>query len=355
MAVQQIAAAHQRRRKALAKRAADEIARLWARIDRTDIARSWAASIPAALTVLGSAQAIAAASSSAYLDDLSEAYNVPSDSAGRIRVDGFAGVASDGRDLTTLLFEPAITALVALKQGSTLPRAMTSGRFALDMITRTQVADAGRTADHVALVARTRMSGYVRVLSPPSCSRCVILAGKFYRWNAGFQRHPRCDCTHQPVVSASAADDRLTKPRTYFDSLDPAEQDRVFTKSGAEAIRLGADPAQVVNARRGAAGLTPAGARITAEEARLIRDGHAVGRLQTTNVFGQQVFITTEGTTTRGLAGRRLGARDSGEHLAGRRYRTARPPRLMPESILSAANGDRDEAIRLLKRFGYII
>lgn len=339
MPAEQIAAAHQRRRKALARRAADEAARLWARIDRTDIARSWAASIPAAFTVLASAQAIAAASSTAYLGDLAESYDVPDDPAGHVRVDGFAGVASDGRDLSALLFEPAITALKVLKRGNAaaldasgraelLRTALASGRFALDMITRTQVADAGRTADQVALVAQTRMAGYVRVLSPPSCSRCVILAGKFYRWNAGFQRHPRCDCTHLPVMSASAANDQLTRPRAYFDSLTEAEQNRVFTNAGAEAIRLGADPAQVVNARRGAAGLSTAA-------------GPGRRRLQTTDVFGRQVFVTTEGTTTRGLAGQRLG--------------TGRPPRLMPEQILRDAHGDREEAIRLLRRFAYIV
>lgn len=355
MSAEQLAAAHQRRRKALAKRAADELARLWARIDRTDIARSWAASVPAALTILGSAQAIAAASAETYLGDLSDAYEVPDDSAGRVRTDAFAGVASDGRDLASLLYEPAIASLVALKRGATVPRALASGRFLLDMISRTQVADAGRTADQVALVAHTRMSGYVRVLSPPSCSRCVILAGKFYRWNAGFQRHPRCDCTHQGVVSASAADDRLTRPRAYFDSLDEAEQNRVFTNAGAEAIRLGADPAQVVNARRGAAGLAPAGARLTADEVKLLRGGRERGRLETRNVFGQDLFVTTEGTTTRGLAGVRLGARETGVKAGGSRYRRAKAPRLMPESILQIAGNDRDEAIRLLKRFGYVI
>lgn len=328
MPAEQIAAAHQRRRKALARRAADETARLWARIDRADIARSWAASVPAAFTVLASAQAIAAASSTAYLGDLAEAYDMPDDPAGHVRVDGFAGVASDGRDLSSLLFEPAIAALAALKRGATVPRALASGRFLLDMITRTQVADAGRTADQVALVAQTRMAGYVRVLSPPSCSRCVILAGKFYRWNAGFQRHPRCDCTHLPVMSASAANDQLTRPRAYFDSLTEAEQNRVFTNAGAEAIRLGADPSQVVNARRG---------------------------MQTASVFGRDVQITTEGTTTRGLAGQRLGARDTGIHRAGDRYRTAQAPRLMPEQILRDAHGDREEAIRLLRRFAYIV
>lgn len=86
----------------------------------------------------------------------------------------------------------------------------------------------------------------------------------------------------------------------------------------------------------------------------MLRGGRDVGRLQTRDVYGQQVFTTTEGTTTRGVAGVRLGARERGRKDGGR-YRRAQVPRLMPESILAAAGDDRDEAIRLLRRFGYII
>jgi hypothetical protein len=125
----------------------------------------------------------------------------------------------------------------------------------------------------------------------------VILAGRFYRWNAGFNRHPRCDCTGQPVVSAAAANDKLTRPRTYFDSLDPAEQDRAFTKAGAQAIRDGADIAKVVNARRG--------------------------------------MYTADGKIyTREAAGRR--------------------PRIMPEQLYRDAR-DRADAIRLLRLHGFIL
>lgn len=127
----------------------------------------------------------------------------------------------------------------------------------------------------------------------------------------------------------------------------------MFTKAGAEAIRLGADIGQVVNARRGAAGLAPAGARLTADEGRALRGGREAGRLETRDVFGRDLFITTEGTTTRGVAGVRLGAKVDGVK-AGGRYRSARAPRLMPESILQIAGRDRDEAVRLLKRFGFI-
>ena len=140
----------------------------------------------------------------------------------------------------------------------------------------------------------------------------------------------------------------------YFDRLSREEQDKAFTRAGAEAIRDGADISQVVNARRGARGLTPAGARITADEARMLRGGRDRGRLETVDVFGHDLAVTTEGVTTRGVAGVRLGAKETGTKQ-GRRYRSAKPPRLMPESIYKIAGNDRDEAIRLLKRYGYIL
>lgn len=350
----ELAAARTRQRQALARRAARAVDALWKRVDRADIARSWLALVPVATAAVTHAQTLSAASADGYLSDLAAAYGVDDQAAAEVRAAAFAGVASDGRELGPLLFRPAVTSLAAIGQGASVPAALNAGRFVADMIARTQVADAGRAADATALAARHTMTGYVRVLSAPSCSRCVILAGRRYRYNAGFKRHPRCDCVHLPVPSASAADPLLTQPRAYFDSLSRADQDRIFTNAGAEAIRLGADPAQVVNARRGAAGLTPAGARITAAEARAIRDGRSIGRLQTVSVFGRDLFVTTEGTTTRGLAGQRLGAKTNGVKAGGARYRSTRTPRLMPESILQIAH-DRDEAIRLLRRFGYLL
>ena len=95
-------------------------------------------------------------------------------------------------------------------------------------------------------------------------------------------------------------------PHSYFESLSEVEQNRVFTNSGAEAIRAGADPLQVVNARRGM---------------------HvAQGRL-----------VTTEGTTRRGLYGR-----------------TSTRVRLMPETIQRMAGGSRERYRQLLTEYGYL-
>lgn len=302
MTLEKVVTTHYRRQTMLARRTADRAAQAWRRLDRGQIARSWLGLLLSEVVpVVAGAQGIAAASSGTYVDDVLAAQGSTAVAEGSVNAAMFANVASDGRDLVTLLQQPAITALTALRDGATVPRALTVGRLELDMIVRTQVADAGRVADGVAITTRPRVAGYVRMLSPPSCGRCTVLAGRHYRWNAGFLRHPRCDCRHVPVAEDNAEDLR-TDPRKAFDAMSEAEQAKAFTKAGAQAIRDGADMSRVVNARRG---MYTAGGR----------------------------QFTTEATTRRG---------------------TGRPVRIMPEQIYRESHGDRDEAIRLLRLHGFI-
>lgn len=142
-----------------------------------------------------------------------------------------AGVASDGRSLAGLL---------AL--------ADTAAQF--DMIVETQLQDVARAGSLIAAAARPQVTGYVRMVNPGACARCVIQAGKWFEWNEGFLRHPRCACVHVPARENTAGDLR-TDPGEYFDTLTRAEQDSTFTKAGAEAIRSGTDMGRVVNGRAG--------------------------------------------------------------------------------------------------------
>jgi hypothetical protein len=323
---------------------------LWRGVDGSHIDASWLRIAPLLLALVTRAQEQAAAGSDAYVAAALSAQGLDSDALGAVVPTALAGVASDGRELSTLLQSPVIAAKTLIGQGASTAKALQSGRFVLGMIVGTQVADAGRVADGMATVSRPRAQGYVRMLSTPSCSRCIILAGRFYRWSAGFDRHPLCDCRHIPA-SEDTADNLTTDPKAYFASLSREEQDKAFTQAGAQAIRDGADINQVVNARRGARGLNAAAGRRTAEEARALRNGRDRGSLQTERVYGRDAFITTEGTTSRGLAGRRL---QELQKQDGQRYRRSRTPRLMPEQIYRDATS-REDAIRLLRRFGYII
>ncbi|ETK36135.1 VG15 protein [Microbispora sp. ATCC PTA-5024] len=312
MPVQELAAEHYRRQQAIVRDTAQQGQELWRQVKPKAIVPSWLALLNDLLRLLIGGQVKAATLAQPYVDLLA-AQQGGRRSRLRLVPRLFSGVASDGRQLQSLLVQPALRSLAALGAGADEQAAMVTGLSSLTRIIETQVADAGRSAVSVATTANRSFTTYVRHVSLPACSRCIILAGREYSWSTGFLRHPNCDCTMVPRVGGEGPEPR--SPAELFESMPSREQDRVFGKAGAESIRLGADLGQVVNARRG----------------------------MTTTLEGRKV--TTEGTTRRGVAGKRMGS-------TGRRKS---PVRLMPEQILEDAAGDREEAIRLLKRFGYII
>lgn len=199
--------------------------------------------------------------------------------------------------------------------------------------TATTLSDTSRTMKSARMLAFD--SAWIRVLTPPSCKRCVVLAGKVHRWaTADFDRHPNCDCTQMPYDFDEQHPDfqgLIYDARTYFEQLDQAEQDSTFGKAAAQAIRDGADPNQVINARRGMATVT--------------------------DRFGFRTVATTEGTTKRGWASRYLRETYKAKltKQPGSRYRRTDRPRLMPEEIYKMARGDRDIAINLLHLNGYFL
>lgn len=301
----EIARAHQAHREDLAAATAAVGVALWEQVDTDDIETSWLQRLGRLWSILTGAQLRAASRANEYASRVLDAQGAVISPLAEVRPEAFVGIASDGRPLASLLQRPVVSAKIALYRGESVPRAMASGRATLDMILRTQVEDAGRVADGVATAVRPGV-GYTRMVNPPSCSRCLLLAGRVYRYSSGFLRHPRCDCVHVPVKGAKAAESGglVTNPLDYFNSLSREQQDKVFTAAGARAIRDGADISQVVNARRG---LTAAGR-------------------------------TTEGVSRRGFAGSRLQGR----------------ARLMPEEIYRQARG-REEVLALLRLHGYII
>lgn len=245
-----------------------------------------------------------------------------------INPEAMVGVASDGRALDGLMYGAVVNAGQRVEDRGAAS-AWESGFNWLATALQTQIADASRSANQLAITSRKNV-GYVRMLNPPSCSRCVILAGRFYRYNAAFRRHNGCDCRQIASLEDNNEDIR-TDPAKYFNSLSKEAQDRAFTKAGAESIRLGADIGQVVNVRRGAAGLDAAAG--------------STGRLTRTDVYGQSLYISTEGVTKRGVAGKVIRAR-------GRSAATT--PRLMPETIIELAES-REDALNLLRLNGFIL
>ncbi len=288
------------------------VLRLWRRMDPADVTASWARVRPGVVAVVTAAQTRATTAAQDYvpqvLAETGQEHAVRPSAT--VTTTGLVGVAGDGRDVATLIDGAVVGTRQALADGVDGHRALADRSPWLSMVVGTVLADTRRASESLAIGVRP-VTGYVRMLQPPSCSRCAILAGRYYRKNTGFQRHPRCDCLHIPA-SESVAGDMRVSPIDYFDSLSTSEQDAVFTSAGAQAIRHGADLNQVVNARRG---------------------------MQTAQVGGRKVPVTTEGTTRRGWASRTT---------SGKR------PRLMPETIAQVATGQADY-LRLLRANGYIL
>ncbi|MFF7982290.1 hypothetical protein ACFZDK_24700 [Streptomyces sp. NPDC007901] len=321
--------------------------REWGMLDAGQLRASWSSVGPRLVAVLTSGQLAAATGADDYIDGVADAEDAGG-AEDRVNPSAFAGVAADGRPLDTLMLRPLFTTFEAIKAGSGTQQALGAGRGLLATIIRSEVADAGRGAVGVGIAGRRTIQGYVRVVQPPACARCVILAGKEFGWNKGFQRHPRCDCIHLPTTLVARNQHRgrldsdafspttrpgrgggaFVDPVDYFRSLSLAEQNRVFGEAGARAIREGADPASVVNARRG---------------------------MYTADAYGRRVAATREGVTRRGAFYRAERRRAMDRGLVGPSGRgfQLRTPRLLPEEIYRLAE-DREDAIRLLRRFGYL-
>ncbi len=297
MSLETVATARYLFQRALSRRAVVAALAVWKLIDPDNVQGSWRANrLGQRLFVsVSTAQVMAATAGADYVAQAIAEQGVTPAATEALDPSSLAGVASDGRELDSLLVSPVVSTLTDIRQGVEPELAVSGGAASLARIVDTQVADAGRVATQVAMAVEPTAIGYVRMINPPACARCVILAGATYVWSEGFERHPLCQCTHVPSAeSAGVLDDVRTNPMDYFRSLSTEDQNRIFTAGGAEAIRLGADLNQVVNVRRRAAGISTAG----------------------------------------GFA--RVGGR------------------LMPEGIMAAADGDRTEALRLLRRFGYI-
>ncbi len=241
---------------------------------------------------------------------------------GSLDASAFAGLASDGRPLATLLQMPAITTAQSLAAGESAEVAALRGLTQMSTMVGTQIADTARAATSVAMAAEPSCVSYVRVVRLPACARCIILAGRQYSRSRGFQRHPRCDCGMQPMSDTEWRASH--SPEDLVRQMSPEEQRRRIGAAGVKALEAGADLGQLVNARRG---------------------------MSTATVHGKRVQVTSEGTTRRGIGGRAL---DAGfQRQAGQRYARTTAPRLMPEEILRLSD-DREHQIRLLRKHGYI-
>ncbi|WP_418060800.1 hypothetical protein [Pimelobacter simplex] len=141
-----------------------------------------------------------------------------------------------------------------------------AGDVGFDRLVESLVQDAGRAAEEVAVAVREDI-GHVRYLDPPSCSRCVVLAGRVYRYSTGFLRHPGCDCVMIPTT--------LANRDLVQDPVDLARRGLVTGLSKADRraiLEYDADFNQVVNIRAKSAGLKESG-RVLARNGKMTPEG----------------------------------------------------------------------------------
>jgi hypothetical protein len=285
---------------------------------------------PALLAVLFSAQERVADGALAYVPDvLGDAPAPLYESAGS----RFVGVAGDGLPVASMAYGAVIHAKQAVAAGLDVTEALARGGRHLTLATGTMLSDTGRAAEKVSGGAH-RVKLWTRMLNPPSCGRCVILAGKASRQSEAFNRHPGCDCRNVPSTE-DTGDDATTDPKAYLDGLSAAEQDRVLgSKANGQAFRDGADMNQLINAYRRKGAVRPA------------------------QINGQNIKYTREGTTRRGHAYWQMSqakyVREQSVFRDGTKYYKLKAPRLMPETIYKTAK-DPADAKRLLKLYGWIV
>ncbi|MHB9003997.1 MAG: VG15 protein [Coriobacteriia bacterium] len=340
-----IADAHQAARARVTDVGTARAVRLFRAMSVDALDRSWDAIAPALVATVSAAQVAAARQSTGYMARVEAFYGTSTPA--EVVPEAFGGVMHDGREVGPAAYGAVTQTKTLIGRGVPRQQAFEVGASFLATIVGAAIQDAGRNSD-LTLAAGKRWVRYVRVVSAGACSRCAILAGRD-DYRRPFLRHPRCRCTMFPI--ADERGDReipkgfFSSPGEYFESLSAAERERVFTKAGAKAIEAGADPAKVVNARRGYFGSAPAGAaprRLRPVTIGVRADGSPL-----------QVFATDEGTTARGAFGR---AEIAATERAARegRYRRTTTLRLMPEQIMSMAGDNPDRAVELLRRYGYL-
>lgn len=328
------------RRLAISDTVNGEIQTLWKRINPNALDAGWdQLSGQFAMTVY-EGQLASAILTKPYIDQIDRIQGfTPLDATTDPR--SYAGVAPDGRALTPLLYGAVTETKTVTGTGVRAYTAWESGAAFLAAAVKTVLADAGRMHDMTNMTARG-YKRYVRTISPGACSRCAQLAG-IYSSAVAFPRHPNCQCIATPLAdSKKLGMKKFENPSDYFDSLSRAEQDRIFTKAGAQAIRDGADISQVVNARRKAAGISYGNRQSTTP--------NSGRRLQPVKIGiradGQPllVYMTQEGATAYGSFGKKQ--TDAS--------RLTKNIRLMPEQIYRMAGGNPEKVRILLIRYGYI-
>lgn len=213
--------------------------RAWSLLTPGELDASWGRVGPSLVRVASAAQLSAATAATAYVPAVLDETGQPDRPEALIRPRAFAGVSSDGRSLATALEGGIRQAKAGIGAGSSVDDAMVGGRKWLEQALQTAVSDAARDATAASIAVRQTM-GWVRMVTPPCCSRCAVLAGQWYRWNVPLPRHPGCDCQFIPTAENVAGDFTTDPMELYRRGLikDLSADQRKRIDEGADLTRV---------------------------------------------------------------------------------------------------------------------
>jgi hypothetical protein len=348
----EIAFAHQKARIDLGNRLAARSMALWRRMDVRNLNAHWDMVAPLMVEQVTAAQLVAANQATTYIGRLDATYPGFAPLPAQINPQAFTNVMGDGRQIAPAFFGAVTNTKTLIGQGVAANTAFEAGARFIALLASSAINDLGRSADRTLSIGKGYTS-YVRVVGGSACSRCAMLAG-IYSGETAFARHVHCQCSTCPIPheGKSVPQGFHDSPQSYFDSLSKDQQDRVFTNAGAEAIRQGADPIRVVNARRGANG-------IQYSSHGYIPANPATSRRLTPVMIGRKadgsplnVYTTAEGRY-RGDFRKAENARGAAA-IQGGRYQRTTSVRVMPEQLLKMAGNDPVRWRELLNRYGYL-
>ncbi|MCZ2837147.1 VG15 protein [Modestobacter sp. VKM Ac-2985] len=217
--------------------------RAWAGMG-ADFDSSWSEVAPGLVTVTAAGQLAAARAATEYVPAVLEETGQPDQPEAQVRPQAFAGRAADGRSLGGLLYGAVVHAKTAAGTGAAPAVALEVGGRWLDTLVQTVTADAARQATQAEIAIRPDM-GFLRMVNPPCCGRCAILAGRWYRYDAGFPRHPQCDCSAVPSTQEGWRQLSVS-PTELFDRGDV----RGLTRRERDRLAAGEDLHKVINESR---------------------------------------------------------------------------------------------------------
>jgi hypothetical protein len=236
--------------------------RLWKGMAPADFDGSWQRIAPRMVAFTSGAQLAAAQAAGTYVPVVLDQQGIDPSAEAAVRAQAFAGVAFDGRPLDTLLEGAVRAAKGYVAAGRDGGDALAMAQRWLEGALQTVVTDAARDMTAAEIAVRPQVTSWVRVVNPPCCSRCAVLAGVVYKWNRPNPRHPRCDCFTLPTTVANA-DEFLTKPHDLVRSGQITD----LTADQRRRLNDGADLTRVLNESRDAWRVRMAVERKAAKEA----------------------------------------------------------------------------------------